>query len=116
MIAACHDCGTRETLLKANRILLANLKQNGRQYPDTTIIPPVYIHPDAIIRESTIGPYVSIGAGAELTRTVVTDSIVSEKAILQDAILNNSLIGANAEVKGASGVFDLGDFSRQNLS
>ncbi|MDD5766048.1 MAG: nucleotidyltransferase, partial [Candidatus Marinimicrobia bacterium] len=116
MIAACHDCGTRETLLKANRILLANLEPSGKQYSGTTLIQPVFIHPDAVVRESIIGPYVSVGAGAELIRSVVADSIISEKAILQDAKLNNSLIGVNAEVKGASGVFDLGDFSRQNLS
>jgi len=116
MITACHDCGTRETLLKANRILLANLEPSGKQYPGTTLIQPVFIHPDAVVHESIIGPYVSVGAGAELIRSVVTDSIISEKAILQDANLNNSLIGVNAEVKGASGVFDLGDFSRQNLS
>ncbi|MFA4839097.1 MAG: sugar phosphate nucleotidyltransferase [Candidatus Neomarinimicrobiota bacterium] len=116
MIAACHDCGTREALLEANRNLLANLEPSGKQYPDTTLIQPVFIHPDAVVRESIVGPYVSVGADAELIRSVVANSIISEKAILEDVNLNNSLIGVNAEAKGISGVFDLGDFSRQNLS
>lgn len=115
MISSCHDCGTPESLLTANRLLLANSNRKFKEYPNSVIIPPVYIHDEADIRESVIGPYVSIGEGTKIIGSVVSNSIITENAHIQSAVLKNSLIGTNASVKGRTIAIDLGDFSHQEM-
>ncbi|MCD6356911.1 MAG: nucleotidyltransferase family protein, partial [Anaerolineaceae bacterium] len=51
------DAGKPDTLLKTNRYLLENGNDNSREaanFEKVTIIPPVYIHPKAKIRNSII--------------------------------------------------------------
>jgi glucose-1-phosphate thymidylyltransferase len=65
------------------------------------IIPPVYIAKTSKISNSVIGPFATIAAGAEVTDSIVRNSIVSEEAQVHKALIENSLVGNNAVVKGA---------------
>lgn len=115
-IYACYDCGTRENLLNTNRHLLNHATLKNLSFKNTTIVPPVYIHPDASITDSIIGPYVSIAQGAVVERSILEDTIIDEKSHVRNAVLKNSLIGQAAEVNGTGHSIDVGDASRQNLS
>ena len=106
-----HDCGTIETLLDTNRILLANRHTAVVTTTDSVIIPPVCIEEGACISESVIGPYVSIATGSVIQHSIIRDSIISQEAIVQDAGLQRSLVGEHAFVKGAYKRLNVGDFS-----
>jgi len=114
-IHACYDCGTRETLLNTNRHLLNHLTPEQLSFKNTIIVPPVYIHSDASVADSVIGPYVSIAQGAVVERSILEDTIIDETAHVRNAVLKNSLIGQAAEVYGTDHSIDVGDASRQNL-
>jgi glucose-1-phosphate thymidylyltransferase len=80
-----HDCGRLDTMLKSNRSLLDN---TGKIAEDVKIInseitPPVYIGPGSTISESTIGPYVSIGA----------------ESVIDSCTLDNVIIESNTSLK-----------------
>jgi len=108
------DAGKPETLLETNRYLLENGNDNSSdaEKNDTvTIIPPVYIHPEANIRHSVIGPHVSISQGAEIEDTILKNSIVEEGAVIKRMVLENSLIGRSAAALGRSEVMNIGDNS-----
>ena len=114
-IEACYDCGTRETLLETNRHLLEKIDYKANKYPNSVIIPPVYIHPKADIRKSIVGPYVSIGKGVTICDSVIEDSIISDGANLKNVCLKNSLLGSKSSIHGMYHILDIGDECCQNL-
>ncbi len=104
------DCGRKETLLETNRILLG--RRNGStpsNCPGSVIIPPVFISPDAHIENSIIGPFVSIDEHAEVRHSIVRDSIVGAYSSLETIMLDNSVIGADALLRGKANSVNIGD-------
>lgn len=105
-----YDCGKKETLLETNRALLAHSPHTvGSE--GVVIIPPVYVAPDATLRNAIIGPFVSIGPGATVSDCIVRDSIISAKARVSEVLLEGSLIGNGTEIKGHFKKFNVGDDS-----
>ena len=106
------DCGKRETLLTTNALLL---KKNGGNttdehgYKDTIIIPPVSIAPGCNISNSIIGPHVTIGADTVVQHSIIRDSIIGSYTNLYEVVLDNSLIGSDASVRGLSRSLNIGD-------
>jgi glucose-1-phosphate thymidylyltransferase len=112
------DCGKKEIILQTNRNLLR--REGLPDVPDelfksNIIIPPVYISPSAKIENSIIGPDVSIGEHADISRSVVKNSIIGQNAQIQTAILENSLIGSDASLTGAVQSMNIGDGAEMNL-
>jgi glucose-1-phosphate thymidylyltransferase len=105
-----YDCGKKETFLETNRVLLS--KENDiPQYDGSVIVPPVNIAPSAVIYESIVGPYVSISEGAHIHRSIIKDCIIGKRATIEYAIIENSLIGEKAVVRGTPGSLNISKFS-----
>lgn len=106
------DCGKKDTLLESNATLLkkngGNVKDNN-EYKSSIIIPPVSIAPNCTISDSIIGPHVAIGANTNITQSIVRESIIGSYTNLYDVVLDNSLIGSDACVKGSSRSLNIGD-------
>jgi glucose-1-phosphate thymidylyltransferase len=97
------DTGTIESTLDANRALLErdtanHIKSEKRE--GVQIIAPSFIHPSAEIKNSTIGPYASIGANCKIEAAVISDSIIEDGTHILRAALKRSLIGRNCRVEG----------------
>jgi len=105
-----YDCGKRETLLETNRVLLDESSEVDN-IPGSVIIPPVYISPTATVEESVIGPYVSVSDGARVHRSIIKDSIICSGASVEFSLLDSSLIGYNAIVKGTYSCLNIGESS-----
>jgi glucose-1-phosphate thymidylyltransferase len=82
----------------------------------SVIIPPVYIAPSAQIEHSLIGPYVTIAENSVVRHSIVRDSIIDEEAYIVDTMLDRSLIGKDAVVRGRYRVLNVGDSSRVDFS
>lgn len=109
------DAGTPEALLDTNRYLLEHGRANSERYAslaDTVIVPPVNIHPDAQIRQSVLGPNLSLGAGAVVEGSLIRDSIIGPGSHITDSRLHTSILGHNVTVAGHSGKLNLGEDSR----
>ena len=105
-----YDCGKPETLLATNRHLLE--KQSLMQKLKGVVVePPVYISPSAKISNSVIGPYATVADGAVIVDSIVRNSIVSEEAQVHRALLDNSIVGNSAVVKGTFKRINIGDSS-----
>jgi len=105
-----YDCGKPETLLATNRHLLDKAPSRP-MIDEVVIIPPVYISKKASIAHSIIGPYATIADGAIITDSLIRNSIVSEEAHVYKALLENSIVGNNALVKGMFKRINIGDSS-----
>lgn len=106
------DAGTPEALLEMNRYLLENGRSNCRgdnSYPGSVIIPPVFIHPTAQVRNSIIGPHVSLGAGCLVETSIIHDSILEDEACVEGAVLEGSLIGRRAQIHRRAATINAGD-------
>lgn len=108
------DCGTPESLLETNRYLLDHGRDNSAdaaRRPDVLVVPPVYIDPSAEVRQSVIGPHVTIGSECVVERSILHDSIVDAGSSIVDTTLAESLIGRDARVVGRHRSLNVGDSS-----
>ena len=106
------DCGKKETLLKSNATLLKKFggKVVGMEkFENTIIIPPVSIAEGCDIKNSVIGPHVTIGEHTILNYTIVKESIIGSFSRLYDVVLDDSLIGSDTGIKGETRSLNIGD-------
>ena len=106
------DCGKKETLLESNATLLKKFGGNiteKHSFENTIIIPPVSIGEGCDIKNSVIGPNVAIGENSKLNHAIIKDSIIGAYSNLFEIVLNTSLIGSDAEVRGVSRSLNIGD-------
>lgn len=79
--------------------------------PGVRVIEPSFIHPDATIETSIIGPFASIGPNAVIKQSIVRDSIIDQGAQVDGAMLENSIVGKNAQVRGRASSVNVSDSS-----
>jgi glucose-1-phosphate thymidylyltransferase len=112
------DCGTLPAWLDTSSVILA--KEHGEQhedsqeassYPGSTLLPPVYLGEGVTIENSTVGPNVSLEAGATVRGSTLRDSIIQQKATLEQALLAHSSVGQHALVQHFEGELHVGDHS-----
>ncbi|HTE09094.1 MAG TPA: sugar phosphate nucleotidyltransferase, partial [Flavitalea sp.] len=90
------NCGKKETLLQSNATLLkkfGGIISKEHHFENTIIIPPVSMAPGCDIKNSIIGPNVTIGEKTNISYSVIKDSIIGSFADLSDIVLAKSLIG-----------------------
>jgi glucose-1-phosphate thymidylyltransferase len=109
------DAGVPETVLETNRYLLENRLDSFPAISDQVgveIIPPIYIHPDAHLENSRIGPYVSIAAGCQISASTIQNSIIEDNVDVIHSHLKGSLVGSRSKVANISGALNIGDDSQ----
>jgi len=111
-----EDCGKPETVLHTNRYLLEHGGAQEIPTENSVLIAPVHIERTAVIRDSVVGPYVSVAEGATIVRSIVRDSIINEFSRIEDANLSQSLIGRDAHVRGSAQKLNVGDSSQVELA
>ena len=110
-----YDCGKTETLLETNRALLDQLASPISR-EGVVVLPPVALDPTAEVSAAVIGPHVTIGPRAQVRQAVVRNSIVNEGAIVKDILLDGSVVGENAVVRGSYQRLNVGDSSEVEYS
>ncbi len=112
-VTAWEDTGTPDAILHSNRYLLRKLLATGPQEPyvqgSALIVPPVFLDADVTLEHSVVGPYVSVGKGASILDSVVTNSIVGAAARIRATILTAALVGDRAVVEGVYRRLNVGD-------
>ena len=108
-----EDCGKPEAVLHTNRYLLDHGRDNTAQVQaeNSVIIPPVYVHPQAQVVDSIIGPYVHISAGCQVRNAILRDVILDNNVQVEDILLEKSLLGENTVVRGQYQRLNIGDSS-----
>jgi glucose-1-phosphate thymidylyltransferase len=112
-----YDCGKPETMLSTNRHLLDKVSFYGDTVRnDNVIIPPVYIAQSASISKSVIGPYATIADNTTVSESVIKNSIIGTGSRVEQALLDRSIIGNEAFVRGNYKRINLGDSSEIDFS
>jgi glucose-1-phosphate thymidylyltransferase len=105
------DCGRKETMLESNATLLKKfaVKTDAAQFENTVIIQPVSIATGCTIKNSIIGPNVSIGENTTIDYSIVKNSIIGSFSNLFDIVLDDSVIGSDTNLRGETRSLNIGD-------
>lgn len=110
------DCGNKSITVESNARYLGFL--NEELQPDdsvvienSNIISPVYIGKNVVIKNTTLGPYVSVGANSMIEDSEISRSLIQNHSELKDVKLTNSMIGNHVKLKGNPKSVSLGDYS-----
>jgi glucose-1-phosphate thymidylyltransferase len=99
-VTGWYDCGKLGTTLETNAHLLANAgrARTGDFDASVTIVDPVRIEEGVSLSDCTIGPDVTVEAGASISGSTVSNSIVGKEATVVGATVRDSLLGEGANV------------------
>lgn len=117
-VESWFDCGKKETLLESNATMLKKFGGNidGEKHEGNN----VYIHPVSVgvgcdIRNSIIGPNVSIGDNTTIDYSIIKNSIIGSYSNLFDIVLDESVIGSDTGIRGETRRLNIGDNTNIDL-
>ncbi len=110
------DCGNKDTFISTNARVLElldkeELTSGNVLIKNSKIIDPCYIGENVRITNSIIGPYVSIEENTEISKCVISDSIIYNNSIVKGIVSSKSIIGSNVEYIRNDEELNIGDFS-----
>ncbi len=111
------DCGNKDATLYTHQRILELKKDNEKLVTDSAIIensviiPPCFIGENVVLRNSVIGPHVSLEDGVHVTDSRIVNTIIQQHTNVKNAQLENTLLGKNVTYTGKPVELSLGDFS-----
>lgn len=112
------DCGNKDVTVETNGKILGFVQSDEKLISDSAtiensdIIEPCYIAEGAVIRNSKIGPLVSIGSNTVISNSSIDNAIIQNDSEVENAKLTNSMIGNKAYFNGEHSTVSIGDYSR----
>ena len=117
-VESWFDCGKKETLLESNATLLKKFGsqvQTHDQFENTVLIQPVSIGSNCDIKNSIIGPNVTVGENTIIEQSIIKESIIGAFSNLFDIVLDTSLIGSDTSIRGETRSLNIGDNTNIDL-
>jgi len=110
------DCGNKDATVFTNQRVLEfhakdNLISSSVQNENSRIIPPCFIGENVVLKNSVIGPHVSIGKGTVIDGSVIKNTIIQQNTNIRSSEISNSMIGNYVEYKGKTDNMSLGDYN-----
>ena len=111
------DCGNKEAVVHANKRMLEIKKLESMvaasaKTRNSVIIQPCYLADGVNIKDSVVGPYVSIGRNTTIEGSVIDNSVIGEETTIIDSILSNSMVGNYVEYVGRKSELSISDYSK----
>ncbi|MBS1651276.1 MAG: nucleotidyltransferase [Bacteroidetes bacterium] len=112
------DCGNKDATIYTNSRLLEfdknqkHLKGNNIKNNNSIVIEPCYIGNNVELTNCIIGPHVSVGDNSKINNSIISVSILQNETLVNGALINNSMLGVGAEVKGNSTHLSISDYSQ----
>jgi len=119
-VAEWLDCGNKDATVYTNaRILdikkdIENLVAPTAVLENSIIIPPCYIGEQVVLKNTVVGPFVSLEKGCQIEDSRITNSIIQSDSIVKNACIDNSLLGKNVIYEEKPVALSIGDFSTQS--
>lgn len=113
------DCGNKAITIETNQRMLGFLKADGEEQlvassaklENANIIEPCFIGANVVLKNTTIGPFVSIGNGTVIENSTIENSLIQTNTEIRNAKLKNAMIGNNVTYNGEFTSISIGDYS-----
>jgi glucose-1-phosphate thymidylyltransferase len=117
-VDAWMDCGLKDPTVDTNKQVLGfeqaagnDLVSKDVELVNSEIIQPCYIGKNVVLKNSKIGPYVSIGANSVVENSTISNSLIQSDVQITNATLDNAMIGNHAKYNGAFTSVSIGDYT-----
>jgi glucose-1-phosphate thymidylyltransferase len=110
-IDAWLDCGKPETILETNAYLLRGRHHIHGDTYNCVFIEPVHIERGVTIKDSVLGPNVSVAAGSVVERSIIRDSIINGNSVVRNMVLTDTILGDNVQLISSARKMNIGDHS-----
>lgn len=110
-IDAWLDCGKPETILETNAYLLRDRHHVHGEAHNCVFIEPVHIERGATVRNSVIGPNVSIACGSLIEYSILSESIINRDSTVRNLVLTRTILGDAVELVSSARRMNIGDHS-----
>ncbi|SDQ15311.1 sugar phosphate nucleotidyltransferase [Flagellimonas zhangzhouensis] len=112
------DCGNKNVTVETNQRMLGflenegeNLIANSVQQENANIIEPCFIGENVVLKNTTVGPYVSVGSNTVLENSTIKNSLIQSNSKISNANLDNAMIGNFVVYDGNFESISIGDYS-----
>lgn len=112
------DCGNKKVTLETNMRMLGFLEKDGEelisnsvQLENANIIEPCFIGENVVLKDVTVGPYVSIGDNTVIVNSTIKNSLIQTHSKISNANLDNAMIGNHVVFDGNFEAISIGDYS-----
>jgi glucose-1-phosphate thymidylyltransferase len=110
------DCGNKNVTVQTNQRYLEFIKDQKlvsekAKLVNAVIIPPCFVGDGAVIENSVVGPYVSVGENTRITDSRIKNSIIQKDSSIRNAMLENSMLGNFVTFEGSTNDLSLGDYN-----
>ncbi len=110
------DCGNKDATVNTNQLILEYHKDdkliaNTVNNENSIIIPPCYIGENVVIKNSVVGPHVSLGDNSTVENSLVENAIVQTNTKITGSNIKNSMLGNYVEINGDAKEYSVGDYT-----
>ena len=113
------DCGNKAITIETNQRMLGFLKSDGHEQlvapsaklENANIIEPCFIGENVVLKNTTVGPFVSIGDDSVIENSTVKNSLIQTNTSIKNANLDNAMIGNYVKFDGNFTSISIGDYS-----
>ncbi|CAA0185700.1 sugar phosphate nucleotidyltransferase [Tenacibaculum maritimum] len=112
------DCGKKDPTVDTNKQVLEfekaegnNLVSNDVILENSEIIQPCFIGKNVTLKDTKVGPFVSIGANSTVDNSTITNSLIQSNVQISNAKLDNAMIGNHAKYNGEYTSVSIGDYT-----
>lgn len=113
------DCGNKNITLETNAKMLGFLKEDSLEQlidnsivlDNSKIIDPCYIGKGTVLKNTTVGPHVSIGKDCVIENSTIKNSLIQNNTSIKNAKLDEAMIGNHVKYNGEFTKISIGDYS-----
>ena len=91
-----------------------NLVADSAVLENSEIIPPCYIGKNVVLKDTVIGPNVSLGEGSKVYDSAISNSLIQSNVLIKNASLDHAMIGHHVHFDGNFTSVSIGDYSILN--
>ena len=114
-VNAWMDCGNKNVTVETNQRVLAfegkNIVEGEYTSDNSVIIEPCFIGDNVKIKNSVVGPHVSIGNNTSIENSVIENTIIQNETKISHANITNSMIGNKVLYTGKAEDLSIGDYT-----
>ena len=117
-VSTWMDCGKKDPTVDTNKQVLEfehkagnNLVSKDVVLENSEIIQPCYVGKNVVLKNTKIGPYVSIGENSVVENSTITNSLIQTNVVISNAKLDNAMIGNYAKFDGNFTSVSIGDYT-----
>tara|TARA_B100000809_G_scaffold266826_1_gene331960 strand:- start:5594 stop:6595 length:1002 start_codon:yes stop_codon:yes gene_type:complete len=113
------DCGNYKATVYTNQRVLEFIKDEdivdaSLVRENAVIIEPCFIGKNVEIKNSIVGPHVSIGENTVIKNSIISNSIIQTNTVIRSSNFKDSMVGNHAKIKGDVKEYSVGDYNEIN--